>query len=105
MTIGTATTVPTTSASTLTILSSTAASNTLVPRFATVERFDRDHHRFWFPGGFSFEVAAWDWPICADWCWDCGDDFVVYEDADHAGWYMLYNVHTGAYVHVTYMGT
>ena len=69
-----------------------------------VERFDRDHHRFWLPGGFSFEVAAWDWPICADWCWDCGDDFVVYEDPDHAGWYMLYNVHTGVYVHVSYLG-
>src|SRR6266404_4212807 len=35
MTIGTATTVPTTSASTLIIPSSTAASNTLDPRFAT----------------------------------------------------------------------
>jgi len=50
-------------------------------------------------------VADWDWPICADWCWDCGDDFVVYEDPDHIGWYMLYNVHTGAYVHVSYLGT
>jgi len=49
-------------------------------------------------------VADWDWPICADWCWDCGDDFVVYEDPDHTGWYMLYNVHTGVYVHVSYMG-
>ena len=39
------------------------------------------------------QVADWDWPICADWCWDCGDDFVVYEDPDHIGWYMLYNVH------------
>jgi hypothetical protein len=25
-----------------------------------VERFDRDHHRFWVPGGFSFEIASWD---------------------------------------------
>jgi hypothetical protein len=69
-----------------------------------IERFDRDHHRFWLPGGFFFEVAAWDWPIGADWCWDCGDDFVVYEDPDHDGWYMLYNVHIGVYVHVNYMG-
>ncbi len=52
-----------------------------------------------------FEVASWDWPVCADWCWDCGDDFVVYEDPDHDGWYMLYNLHSGVYVHVTYMGT
>ncbi len=70
-----------------------------------VERFDIDHHRFWFPGGFGFEVAAWDWSVCSDWCWNCGDDFVVYEDTDHAGWYLLYNVHTGAYVHVQYIGT
>jgi len=53
---------------------------------------------------FYFQVAEWDWPICADWCWDCGEDFVVYEDPDHTGWYMLYNVHTGAYVHVSYLG-
>jgi hypothetical protein len=70
-----------------------------------VIRVDRDHHRFWLPGGFYFEVAAWDGPLCADWCWDCGDDFTVYEDPDHPAWYMVYNIHTGAYVHVTYMGT
>jgi len=69
-----------------------------------IERYDFDHHRFWFPGGFGFEVASWDWPICADWCWNCADDFVVYEDTDHVGWYMLYNVHTGVYVHVSYLG-
>jgi len=70
-----------------------------------VERFDRDHHRFWFPGGFYFEVASWDWSLCSDWCWDCGDDFTVYDDPDHPGWYLLYNIHTGGYVHVSYMGT
>jgi hypothetical protein len=70
-----------------------------------VTRFDPDHHRFWFPGGFFFEVADWDWHEAADWCWTCGDDFAVYEDPDHIGWYMLYNVHTGVYVHVQYLGT
>jgi hypothetical protein len=29
-----------------------------------IERFDRDHHRFWFPGGFYFQVADWDWARC-----------------------------------------
>lgn len=70
----------------------------------SILRIDRDHHRFWFPGGFDFQVASWDWALCADWCWDCGDDFVVYEDPDHIGWYLLYNIHTGIYVHVLYMG-
>lgn len=69
-----------------------------------VTRIDRDHHRFWFPGGFYFEIASWDWSLCSDWCWDCGDDYVVYDDPDHDGWYLLYNIHTGVYVHVLYMG-
>ncbi len=70
-----------------------------------VLRVDLNAHRFWFPGGFYFEVAPWDWAECADWCWTCGsDDFVVYDDPDHVGWYMLYNIHTGVYVHVQYLG-
>lgn len=69
-----------------------------------VVRIDHDHHRFWLAGGYFFEVAAWDWPICADWCWDCGDDYVIYDDPDHIGWYLLYNIHTGVYVHVMYEG-
>lgn len=70
-----------------------------------VVRIDRDHREFWLPGGAYFQIADWDWSVAADWCWNCGDDFVVYEDPDHAGWYLLYNVHTGAYVHITYLGT
>lgn len=70
----------------------------------SVLRVDLSHHRFWLPGGFFFDVAAWDWPLCSDWCWDCGDDFVIYADPDHLGWYVIYNVHTGVYVHASYMG-
>ena len=68
-----------------------------------VVRIDANLHRFWFRNG-SFEVASWDWPLCAEWCWDCGEDFVVYDDPDHPGWNLLYNVHTGVYVHVQNMG-
>lgn len=69
-----------------------------------VLRVDVNLHRFWLPGGFFFEIAPWDWHECTDWCWNCGDDFVVYEDPDHPGWYLVYNVHTGVYVHAQYMG-
>lgn len=57
-----------------------------------VVRLDRDHRCFWLPGGCYFEVVPWDWAVCADWCWDCGGDFVVYEDPDHPGWYMLASI-------------
>src|SRR5580658_8233843 len=29
-----------------------------------VSRVDIGLHRFWFNGGFGFEVAAWDWGLC-----------------------------------------
>jgi len=69
-----------------------------------VVRIDTALHRFWLPGGFYFDVAVWDWPLCLDWCWTCGDDFVFYDDPDHLGWYLVYNIHTGLYVHAVYMG-
>jgi hypothetical protein len=69
-----------------------------------IVRIDPNLHRFWLPNGYYFDIAAWDWALAQDWCWTCGDDFVVYEDPDHPGWYLLYNLMTGAFVHVMYMG-
>ena len=61
---------------------------------------------FWFPRDLSFQIASWDWAVAADWCWNCdSDDFAVYQDPDHDGWYLPHNIHTGAYVHAMYMGT
>jgi hypothetical protein len=67
-------------------------------------RVDRDNHRFWFNGGFGFEVFPDDWEFAADWCWTCPDDIVVYDDPDHPGWYLVYNTETGVYVHAQYIG-
>ena len=65
-----------------------------------MEEGNRSRFRF---GSYFWGVAPFDYIFCDNWLWD-SDQVVVYEDPEHPGWYLIYNVRLGTYVHGEYLG-
>jgi hypothetical protein len=61
---------------------------------------DRDRFQV---DNFFFQIAPYDYAFTDGWLWDT-DDIVIYDDPDHVGWYLAYNVRLGTYAHVMYLG-
>jgi hypothetical protein len=68
-----------------------------------IRTFDVRTRRVFFPDRSVWVIAAYDIPRCRDWYWD-RDVVYVYDDDAHPGWYVLFNVRLGHYVHVEYFG-